>query len=1106
MEGSASLGRWIKQRRKALDLTQDELARRVGCATVTLQKIEADERRPSRQIAERLANQLELTPEDRASFLRSARGELAADRLHEPAISTPPPISSARPEHLLSALPTGTVTFLFTDIEGSAALWEQHPEAARAALVQHDALVEQIVARHAGHIVRPRGEADSRFAVFKHAMEAVAAAAALQGALHAEPWRTSEPLRARIALHTGEADIRAGNYYSATINRCARLRTAAHGGQTLVSLATQALVRDALPDGLELRDLGEHRLKDLRRSEHIFQLVMHDLPADFPPIQTLDRRLHNLPVQRDPLLGREREVAEIVALLRRPAVGLVTLTGPGGTGKTRLSLQVAAELLGDFNDGVWFVDLAPISDPALVSMAVAQTLDIQEQRTRPLRETLTTHLHGQQLLLVLDNFEQNVAAAPLLTDLLAAAPGLKLLVTSREVLRLSGEQQYGVPPLALPSLERHEPPARLTQYPAVALFVRRAQAVKPDFCLTDENAQAVAAICVRLDGLPLALELAAARVKLFPPQALLARLQHRLTLLTGGARDRTARQQTLRGAIDWSVTLLDAEEQVLFTRLSIFVGGFTLEAAEAVCGADGILRRSVVDGLAALVDKSLVRQHDDSTGEPSFNLLETIHEYARERLEASGEAEAIQQRHAGYYLALVEAAEAELEGGEQVAWLQRLTVEHDNLRAAFTWSCRTPGTTELSLRFAGALYGFWFRHNHLTEARAWLERALAQPGGSPAARTKALFSLAQIADHLDELEWAMALFEESVALFRELGDRIGIARVLLNQGRILYVQGDYEHARRLEEESLIHFQELGDRAGVGVVLLSLGDVALDQGDLDAARTYFNRARRDSQELGLIARTAGATLSLSRVAHAAGDAAEASRLLDEGLALFRSLGDQMYAGGALLGTAWHVYEQGDGRRATRLFRESLSLLRDVGTNAHRSECLSGLAAASAATGQWVRAARLCGAADATRPALSHALPRNSQAQYRHDLAAARTALGEPAWTAAWSEGGEMSLEQGITFALEEIRLPEHDEQLPVPAVPDLIPTVLFPAGLTEREVDVLRRVARGLTDAEIAHELIISRHTVNAHLRTIYGKLGVSSRSAATRFAVEHHLV
>nr|MBA2362022.1 adenylate/guanylate cyclase domain-containing protein [Chloroflexia bacterium] len=462
----------------------------------------------------------------------------------------------------MSDLPTGTVTFLFTDVEGSTALWERDSEAMRRATARHDEIIGECVESNSGSLVRPRGEGDSRFAVFGRASDAVGAAASIQSALYVEQWPTSKPLRVRMAIHTGEAELRAADYYGNAVNRCARLRSAAHGGQTVLSSVTQELVRDHLPGDVSLRDLGNHRLKDLARPERIFQLLVPGVLSESAPLETLDTHPNNLPAQPTLFIGREQELRQLCDLLMRDDVRLVTLTGPGGTGKTRLSLQAAAEVLHRFKDGAYSVDLSPLSEPELVLPAIAQALGVTEGGDQSLAEAVAEHLMDKELLLVLDNFEQVSDAAPQISALLNA-PALKVLTTSRIPLRIAAEREFPVPSLSLPDLKRDVEVEALSQYEAVRLFIERAQAVRPDFMITNENAPAVAEICVRLDGLPLAIELAAARVRMLPPQALLSRLDSRLRLLTGGARDLPERQRTLRGAIDWSHTLLSPEEQVL---------------------------------------------------------------------------------------------------------------------------------------------------------------------------------------------------------------------------------------------------------------------------------------------------------------------------------------------------------------------------------------------------------------------------------------------------------------------------------------------------------------------------------------------------------------
>src|SRR5215213_449562 len=505
----------------------------------------------------------------------------------------------------MTGLPTGTVTLLFTDVEGSTRLWERDPEAMSRAIARHDELLRNTVEAHGGFVFKTVG--DAFHAAFSTAHEAVEAALDAQISLLSEEGEVG-PLRVRMALRTGPVEERDGDYFGPTLNRVARLLSAGHGGQVLLSLSTRELVHDRLPSGVGLRDLGVRRLKDLSGPEHVFQLTAPDLPSSFPPLEALDVRPNNLPIQPTPLLGREREVAEIANLPRRADVRLVTLTGPGGTGKTRLALQSAAELIDEFEDGVFFVALTSISDPELVTSTVAGALSVSESAGRALKEDLKDFLGDKELLLLLDNFEQVVDAAPLVGELLSVCPGLKALVTSRTLLRIYGEHEYAVSPLELAD-PRHLPPIeRLRHYEAIGLFVERARAAKADFSLTNENAPAVAEICARLEGLPLAIELAAARIKLLSPQAICSRLGDPLKFLTGGARDLPERQRTLRGAIAWSHALLDEGEQALFARLSVFSGGCALEAVEAVCDAEGDLPIDSMDGLSSLVDKSMLRQ------------------------------------------------------------------------------------------------------------------------------------------------------------------------------------------------------------------------------------------------------------------------------------------------------------------------------------------------------------------------------------------------------------------------------------------------------------------------------------------------------------------
>jgi predicted ATPase/class 3 adenylate cyclase len=586
----------------------------------------------------------------------------------------------------MSDLPTGTVTLFFTDIEGSTRLLQQLGEHYADVLATCRHLLREVFQQWNGHEVDAQG--DAFFVAFARATDAVSAAVDMQRALAAYVWPDGVSVAVRIGLHTGEPSRTAEGYVGLDVHHAARVMSAGHGGQVLLYQTTCELVKHDLPEGVSLRDLGEHRLKDLQRPGHLYQLIIAGLPADFPPLKSLDTHHHNLPVQPTPLIGREQEVATVLVFLRREDVRLLTLTGPGGTGKTRLGLQVAAELSEAFPSGVYFVNLAPINDPAFVVPTLAHTLDVKEIAEQSLLDLLKGSLHWKHLLLLLDNFEQVVDAAVYVVELLATCPLLKVIVTSRAALHVRGEQEFAVPPLTVPDPKHLPDLVALSKYEAVALFIQRAQSVKSEFQVTNANAPAVAEICVRLDGLPLAIELAAARIKLLPPQALLARLGQRLAVLTSGARDVPERQQTLRNTIEWSYHLLDAAEQRLFRRLSVFIGGCTLEAIEAVCTTldSNTAVVLVLDGVGSLIDKSLLQQTEQEYGEPRFLMLETIREFGLECLMADGEEEVTRQAHASYYLRLSEQAEPELRGTQQALWLSRLEAEHVNFRSALGWA------------------------------------------------------------------------------------------------------------------------------------------------------------------------------------------------------------------------------------------------------------------------------------------------------------------------------------------------------------------------------------------------------------------------------------
>jgi len=580
-------------------------------------------------------------------------------------------------------------TFLFTDLEGSTQLWQQHPEAMQGALARHDALLRSAVESFGGQVVKTTG--DGLHAVFTSGLDGVNASLKAQHSLVDEAWEETGSLKVRMGLHLGEAQQRGGDYYGTAVNRAARLMSAAHGGQVLLSAAAANMVVDHLPAAVTLRDLGEHRLKDLERPEHVFQLLDPDLAADFPPIKSLNRQPNNLPIQPTALVGREAELVEIEDRLNSDVVRLLTLTGPGGTGKTRLALQSAADQIDHFPDGAYFVDLAPIREAESIFTVIARTIGLSETGDRPLIEELEKQLRDQRKLLILDNFEQVMDAAVLIADLLQHCPKLKLLVTSREALRVRGEHLYPVPPLAVPKADfKQQNIEQIAQFASVQLFVDRAQAVRPDFELTNENAEAITKICIRLDGLPLAIELAAARVRLFSPQALYERLGSRLKLLRGGARDLPERQQTLRGTIEWSYELLDAGEQRLFELLSVF-SGCTFEAVELVVDeieslGETALDLDVFDGITSLVDKSLIRQVEEGAGEPRLQMLETIKEYAAERLDMNAGLGVVAHRaHASHYADFAQNRWLDLSGDRRETALEEMAADSENLEAAWRY-------------------------------------------------------------------------------------------------------------------------------------------------------------------------------------------------------------------------------------------------------------------------------------------------------------------------------------------------------------------------------------------------------------------------------------
>ena len=719
-------------------------------------------------------------------------------------------LSPAAPDAVLpfgamAELPTGTVTFLFTDIEGSTRLLDElGRERYQRVQDEHIEILRRAIVEGGGTVVRLEG--DGFFAVFPTPTGAVRAAVEAQRNVASHPWPEHALIRVRMGLHTGEGRVGGGDYVGIDVNRAARIAAAGHGGQIVLSEATRALVERDLPGGVRPRSLGAHRLKDIADPEPLFDLVIDGLPSNFPALKTLDARPNNLPPQLTSFVGRRTEIVQTVGLLDEHR--LVSLTGPGGTGKTRLALAVGSELLQRFPDGVFVVELASLVDPGQLCPAICEVLGVREEPGTASIDTLVNRLAGSQMLLILDNFEHLLEAGSLLDEVLRRVGEVRVLVTSRTRVGLYGEQEIQVPPLALPA-GLVEPEA-LSRSEAVTLFIDRAREADPRFELTADNAEAVSGICVRLDGLPLAIELAARRIKVLSPQALLARVGGRLDLLATDARNVPERQRTLRATIDWSYTLLDQPQRRLFAAMSVFAGGANLEAIDAVCDPKGSLGVATLDALGSLVDQGLIRKRQTEGGDPRFDMLQTIREYAAERLDEDPLGEEVRARHGAYFFDLAEASERDVVG-EDPAGLDRLDLEHDNIQAAFRWALEG-GDVDRALRAAAAIWRFWLLRSHLEVGRTWLERLLAMGEGRPETRARGLRAAGSVAYWQNDLEATQSYYGEALEMFREIGDRRGVAQVLYDRAFLPYVRrAGYPESIPQLEEAVELFEEVGDR-------------------------------------------------------------------------------------------------------------------------------------------------------------------------------------------------------------------------------------------------------------------------------------------------------
>jgi predicted ATPase/class 3 adenylate cyclase/Tfp pilus assembly protein PilF len=917
-------------------------------------------------------------------------------------------------------LSSGTITFLFTDIEGSTPAWEQHPGDMRSALEQHNTILQQVAANYNGQVFKIVG--DEFQVAFTDPAQAVEAAIDIQHQLANTQWPSATgPLRVRMGIHTGEAQPDGvGDYVSThTLNRVARICSAGHGGQILISLVSAELARESLGDRAQFQDMGAHHLKGMSQPEHLFQVVAPGLPVDFPPLVTLTGPNHNLPMSRTAFIGREKEIVQVQFLVETSR--LVTLTGFGGVGKTRLSLQVAHALLEDFAEGVWWVELAPISDPDRIVDAIAEVLSVPEQPDRQLIETLENTLCQDKRLLVLDNCEHLIEACASLADrLLRNCSELHILASSREPLHVEGEVTLRVPTLSLPKFDCADV-EDLLDSEAARLFLERARTALPEFELTETNCQAVQQVCEQLDGIPLAIELAAARVPVMQVSQIAARLDQVFRVLTSGSRTAMPRQQTLQATIDWSYQLLSQEERGLFERLSIFGGGWTLEAAEAVCSDQDIDEYLVLELLTNLTDKSLVMLDRRPDREGRYRFLETIHQYTRQKLEGAGQVNNFSRRHLSYYLDNAEKNAKGLVGDDQIGALNRMEGEADNFRTALSWSLAAPDTSEESVRLVVALGEFWLLRGNLHEGRQWLSAVLSQEEtcAYPAERAKALHLAAMMAYRQSDYAASKAAWEESLQISREIGEsgRRGVHLALTGLGNVATEVGDYETAPQLFTEALEITRQLGDVSSQADVLRNLGWAAMRPGDYQLASDYLEEAlvlfRGLNHKVGLASTLSG----LGEMALRQGDLNRAQSLVEESLELRRELDDKWGIGASLGTLGWAALSGEDYERAQQILGESLSVRQELGDKGGIAWCLEKLALTAQYLGQQQRAARLYGAASAIRSSIDSVIDPADLSAYEQNIAALKGALGAQDYSAFWAEGQAMTLDEAVAAALE-----------------------------------------------------------------------------------------
>jgi len=998
-------------------------------------------------------------------------------------------------------LPAGTVTLLFADVEGSVRLWEADREAMAEASAGYSRMVRKQVEALGGHVFTAVGEAFR--AVFADSSAALASAVAIQRAAGGQRWPPGLPIRVRVALHAGACVERDGDYLGPVVNRAARLLAAGHGGQVLVSGAARELLADRLPGGVGLEDLGEHLLRDLGRAERVFQVTGPGLAQGFGPLRSLDDPAlrHNLPSQATGFVGRAGELAEL-RLLVAGGSRLVTITGPGGIGKSRLAVQVAAEALDGAGDGVWLVELAPVADPGLVAGTVAAVLGVREEPGRPMLDTLADAVADQYLMVVLDNAEHVLGAAAKLADaLLRCCPRAYLLVTSREPLGVSGEHVFRVPPLPVPPAGLAEP-GQLVTFESVQLFTEHAAMHRQGFAVDDANAAAVAAVCVRLDGIPLALELAAARLGSLSVTEISSRLDQRFRLLTGGSRTALPRHQTLRALIDWSYDLLNPGEQVVLDGLSVFAGGWTLEAAEAVTARGDAGEWLALDHLAALVGKSLV-QAEEARGSTRYRLLETVRQYAAERLaqRAGSELDDTRAAHRDHYLALVETAAAHLRGPDEAVWLDRLDAEFDNIRAALAFSIADPESAEPGLRLAAGLRWFCNMRGHAGEVLEALSVLLERPDArTPTpARARALTASCHLLNHFGDDSPIPLLAGEALRIARDLADDAVAADALSQLCWFRFEHGDLPAALADIDEAVDLARTSGDPRLIAAILSRRAVLKGEGSDLDAAFA-------DSQEILALSRAAGdnyrlaATLAnLGVYELAAGELHMARAHLQEASTLADSRGYQIFSVGMRQNLGFVDLIDADPRNARRHFLDSLDTARITGFKSYVHGALLGLALAAGADGDSAVAATLHGAADEQAGRAFQALEADLRDR---DHAQLRATLGDAVFDAAYARGRTLS--QADALALATAAAEPDPGAAPAGTVPAASQATAdgSPGPLSEREREIVALVAGGATDAQIAGRLFLSVNTVRSHLERIRDKTGARRRAELVRYALQ----